>query len=155
MHASGRILDVMAGQPVIFASIFSGDTLDAVANYIAIFVLFFVPAVLIYLFWTVHIMPEKIAYRRGHPQAGTDVVHYPGHDPEPAAEDLPLTAPAATVRSEGALAALFLYGEAVPRAFSEARQLVTQYDLIAIRNGRLANRVALHLALGGGFVATP
>jgi outer membrane protein TolC len=37
----------------------------------------------------------------------------------------------------------------------QARQLITQYDLIAIRNGRLANRVALHLALGGGFVATP
>ena len=69
MHASGRILDVIAGHPVIFASIFSGDMLDAVADYIAIFVLFFVPALLIYLFWMVHIMPEKIAYKRGHPQA--------------------------------------------------------------------------------------
>jgi NodT family efflux transporter outer membrane factor (OMF) lipoprotein len=37
----------------------------------------------------------------------------------------------------------------------QARQLSTQFDLIAIRNGRLANRVALHLALGGGFPATP
>ena len=37
----------------------------------------------------------------------------------------------------------------------QARQILTQYDLIAIRNGRLANRVALHLALGGGFAATP
>jgi NodT family efflux transporter outer membrane factor (OMF) lipoprotein len=37
----------------------------------------------------------------------------------------------------------------------QARQLSTQFDLIAIRNGRLANRVALHLALGGGFSATP
>jgi NodT family efflux transporter outer membrane factor (OMF) lipoprotein len=33
----------------------------------------------------------------------------------------------------------------------QARQLSTQYDVIAIRNDRLANRVALHLALGGGF----
>jgi hypothetical protein len=64
-----RILDVIGGHPVIFASIFAGDTLDAVADYIAIFVLFFVPALLIYLFWMVHIMPEKIAYKRGHPQA--------------------------------------------------------------------------------------
>jgi multidrug efflux system outer membrane protein len=35
----------------------------------------------------------------------------------------------------------------------QARQLNTQFDLIAIRNDRLANRVALHLALGGGFGA--
>jgi NodT family efflux transporter outer membrane factor (OMF) lipoprotein len=37
----------------------------------------------------------------------------------------------------------------------QARQLSTQFDLIAIRNGRLANRVALHLALGGGFTPSP
>jgi NodT family efflux transporter outer membrane factor (OMF) lipoprotein len=37
----------------------------------------------------------------------------------------------------------------------QARQLSTQFDLIGIRNERLANRVALHLALGGGFAATP
>ena len=36
----------------------------------------------------------------------------------------------------------------------QSRQLSTQFDLIAIRNSRLANRVALHLALGG-FAATP
>jgi outer membrane protein TolC len=33
----------------------------------------------------------------------------------------------------------------------QARQLATSVDLIDIRNARLANRVALHLALGGGF----
>ena len=33
----------------------------------------------------------------------------------------------------------------------QARQLATSVDLIDIRNDRLANRVALHLALGGGF----
>ena len=37
----------------------------------------------------------------------------------------------------------------------QARLLSTQFDLIAIRNDRLANRVALHLALGGGFVPPP
>ena len=47
----------------------SGPFVDALAGYIAIFVLIFVPALLIYLFWMVHILPEKIAERRGHPQA--------------------------------------------------------------------------------------
>jgi hypothetical protein len=47
----------------------SGEMVDTVADYLAIFVLFFVPALLIYLFWMVHILPEKIAERRGHPQA--------------------------------------------------------------------------------------
>jgi hypothetical protein len=47
----------------------SGEIVDTIAGYLAIFVLFFVPALLIYLFWMVHILPEKIAERRGHPQA--------------------------------------------------------------------------------------
>jgi NodT family efflux transporter outer membrane factor (OMF) lipoprotein len=34
----------------------------------------------------------------------------------------------------------------------QARQLNTQFELIGVRNDRLANRVALHLSLGGGFV---
>jgi outer membrane protein TolC len=33
----------------------------------------------------------------------------------------------------------------------QAHQFSTQLDLIAIRNDRLANRITLHLALGGGF----
>jgi outer membrane protein TolC len=37
----------------------------------------------------------------------------------------------------------------------QARQLNTQFELIDIRNDRLSNRVALHLALGGGFLPTP
>ncbi len=51
------------------ASIFSGDTLDAVANGISWFVLLVVPGLVIALFWIVHVMPEKIAYKRHHPQA--------------------------------------------------------------------------------------
>jgi hypothetical protein len=47
----------------------SGDTVDTIAGYLAIFVLVFVPALLVYVFWMVHILPEKIAERRGHPQA--------------------------------------------------------------------------------------
>jgi hypothetical protein len=46
----------------------SGEVVDTVADYIAIFVLVFVPALLIYLFWMVHILPEKIAERKHHPQ---------------------------------------------------------------------------------------
>src|SRR4051812_30994494 len=51
------------------ASIFTGDTLDAVADGIAWFVLLVVPLLVIALFWIVHVMPEKIAYKRHHPQA--------------------------------------------------------------------------------------
>jgi hypothetical protein len=47
----------------------SGEMVDTIAGYLAIFVLFFVPALLIYVFWMIHILPEKIAERRGHPQA--------------------------------------------------------------------------------------
>ena len=47
----------------------SGEFVDTLAGYLAIFVLVFVPALLIYLFWMVHILPEKIAERRHHPQA--------------------------------------------------------------------------------------
>ena len=47
----------------------SGEAVDTVADYLAVFVLVFVPGLLIYLFWMVHILPEKIAERRGHPQA--------------------------------------------------------------------------------------
>lgn len=45
------------------------ELVDTVADYMAIFVLLFVPALLIYVFWMIHILPEKIAERRGHPQA--------------------------------------------------------------------------------------
>ena len=51
------------------ASMFSGDTLDAVANGISWFVLLVVPLIVIALFWIVHVMPEKIAHKRHHPQA--------------------------------------------------------------------------------------
>jgi outer membrane protein TolC len=37
----------------------------------------------------------------------------------------------------------------------QRRVLDAQFSLVAIRNDRLANRIALHLALGGGFAAAP
>jgi hypothetical protein len=50
------------------ASLLSPEMEDKVANVIAIFVLFVVPVVLIALFWMVHVLPEKIAHKRHHPQ---------------------------------------------------------------------------------------
>jgi CBS domain containing-hemolysin-like protein len=51
------------------ASMFKGDTLDAVANGIAWVVLIVVPIVVLVVFWLVHILPEKIAEQRRHPQS--------------------------------------------------------------------------------------
>ena len=50
------------------ASFLSPEAEDALAKYIALFVIFVVPAVLITLFWMVHVLPEKIAHKRHHPQ---------------------------------------------------------------------------------------
>jgi hypothetical protein len=50
------------------ASFLSGEALDTMADIIAIAVLFIVPAVVIVLFWVVHVLPEKIAHKRHHPQ---------------------------------------------------------------------------------------
>src|SRR5207302_9320783 len=50
------------------ASMFHGETLDSVANVIAWFAFIIVPPVLIVAFLAVHIIPEKIAESRHHPQ---------------------------------------------------------------------------------------
>jgi heme/copper-type cytochrome/quinol oxidase subunit 2 len=50
------------------ASLLSPELEDKLATFIAIFVLIVVPVVLIVLFWMVHILPEKIAHKRNHPQ---------------------------------------------------------------------------------------
>ncbi|OAI57123.1 hypothetical protein AYO49_02820 [Verrucomicrobiaceae bacterium SCGC AG-212-N21] len=49
---------------------FQGDTLDAIANGISWVVLVAAPIIGIAVFWLVHILPEKIAEKRKHPQAG-------------------------------------------------------------------------------------
>jgi len=53
---------------IAHASMFSGEALDTVADWIAIVVLIVVPIVVIVVFWLVHILPEKIAEQRHHPQ---------------------------------------------------------------------------------------
>ena len=50
------------------ASLLSPETEDKMANFIAIFALCIVPVTLIVLFWMVHVLPEKIAHKRHHPQ---------------------------------------------------------------------------------------
>ncbi len=50
------------------ASFLSGDALDTAANVISWFALLIVPVVLVTVFWLVHILPEKIAEKRRHPQ---------------------------------------------------------------------------------------
>ena len=51
------------------ASIFQGETLDTVANVLSWVVLVIVPIVGIAAFWLVHILPEKVAEKKKHPQA--------------------------------------------------------------------------------------
>ena len=59
---------VLAAPAAANASLMSPEVEDKVATYIAVFALFFVPVVLIVLFWVVHVMPEKIAHKNHHPQ---------------------------------------------------------------------------------------
>jgi CBS domain containing-hemolysin-like protein len=50
------------------ASLFHGETLDSIANGISWGVLIIAPIIGITVFWLVHILPEKIAERKKHPQ---------------------------------------------------------------------------------------
>jgi CBS domain containing-hemolysin-like protein len=54
--------------PAAHASLFSGETLDAVANGAAWVVLFVAPLAAIGIFLIIHILPEKIAEKKKHPQ---------------------------------------------------------------------------------------
>jgi hypothetical protein len=51
------------------ASLFHGETLDSIANGISWVVLIVGPIIGIAIFWLVHILPEKIAEKKRHPQA--------------------------------------------------------------------------------------
>jgi CBS domain containing-hemolysin-like protein len=50
------------------ASLFKGEALDSVANAMSWAVLVIAPIIGIGVFWLVHILPEKIAHKRKHPQ---------------------------------------------------------------------------------------
>ena len=61
-------LIALAMAPSAHASLFSGETLDAVANGAAWVVLFIAPLAAIGIFLIIHILPEKIAEKKQHPQ---------------------------------------------------------------------------------------
>jgi hypothetical protein len=50
------------------ASFIPHEYLGTAATYLAWFIIFLVPITGIVLFWLVHVMPEKIAHNRHHPQ---------------------------------------------------------------------------------------
>jgi CBS domain containing-hemolysin-like protein len=66
--AAASTLIAMALAPAAHASLFSGETLDAVANGAAWVVLFIAPLAAIGIFLLIHILPEKIAEKKKHPQ---------------------------------------------------------------------------------------
>jgi hypothetical protein len=55
------------------ASFLPPELMDSAAMYLAWFVVIFVPIGAIALFWLVHVLPEKIAHKRHHPQR--DAIH--------------------------------------------------------------------------------
>ena len=70
-----RVLMVVAAWALLLllpapasASFLSPEMEDVVADWLTVFVLILVPVVGIALFWLVHILPEKIAHKRHHPQ---------------------------------------------------------------------------------------
>ena len=69
-----RLVSVAAGLGALLAttaaqaSFLSGDALAQAANVLAIVVIVLVPIIGIVVFWLVHVLPEKIAHKRHHPQ---------------------------------------------------------------------------------------
>jgi Protein of unknown function (DUF3302) len=59
---------LLASPPAAHASLVSPELEDKIAGFLALFVIFVIPVVLIVLFWMVHVLPEKIAHQRHHPQ---------------------------------------------------------------------------------------
>ena len=55
------------------ASFLSGEALDKAADVLALVVIVIVPIVAVVVFWMVHVLPEKIAHKRHHPQQ--DAIH--------------------------------------------------------------------------------
>jgi CBS domain containing-hemolysin-like protein len=60
---------LMLFQSYAHASMFKGEALDTAADVITWVVLIVAPVIAIAVFWLVHILPEKIAEKRKHPQA--------------------------------------------------------------------------------------
>jgi hypothetical protein len=58
----------LAAAPPAHALFLSGEALDTAADILAIAVLVIVPVAAIVVFWMLHVLPEKIAEKRHHPQ---------------------------------------------------------------------------------------
>jgi hypothetical protein len=68
-RAPGALLFWLLVSPAsAHASLFQGEALDTVANVMSWVVLVIVPVVCVGVFWLVHILPEKIAEKKQHPQ---------------------------------------------------------------------------------------
>jgi CBS domain containing-hemolysin-like protein len=65
--AAAALISLLAAMPA-HASFMQGETLAKAANVIAWVVILIVPIVAIVVFWLVHVLPEKIAHKRQHPQ---------------------------------------------------------------------------------------
>jgi hypothetical protein len=68
------LLGAWPALPMVFpshahASMFQGEALDTVADVMSWVVLVVAPLICITVFWLVHILPEKIAIQKQHPQA--------------------------------------------------------------------------------------
>lgn len=68
--SAGMLIALIALPTHAHASIFKGEALDKVADVMTWVVLVVAPLVAIGVFWMLHILPEKIAEKRQHPQAG-------------------------------------------------------------------------------------
>ena len=67
---AGFLFLLLLGPAQAHASMFKGEALDTMADVLTWIVLIVAPVVAIAVFWIVHILPEKIAEKRQHPQAG-------------------------------------------------------------------------------------
>jgi hypothetical protein len=65
---SAALMSMLAMPTPAHASIFKGDTLDSLANGISWVAIIIAPLIGIAVFWLVHILPEKIAEKKKHPQ---------------------------------------------------------------------------------------
>lgn len=66
--AAWLLVCALAAPGAAQASFLAGEALDRFADVLAWVIIVVVPIVAITLFWLIHILPEKIAHRRHHPQ---------------------------------------------------------------------------------------
>jgi hypothetical protein len=66
-------LGIVVAAPPCAVAAPSGEFVDKMASVLAVFIIIAVPIGAIVLFWLVHVLPEKIAEKRQHPQK--DAIH--------------------------------------------------------------------------------